>query len=541
MTYFQSLNIRHIVRALLLVAVLLLIAQSAFLISTSQNTENFVLQYQNTSKTMVQDAYKLKSAIIQVQQWLTDISATRGLNGLNDGFEKAAESATHAKNILAEMSQLDAQNANEYDQIQQTLDQYYNAGLIMAKAYIAKGPSGGNPLMSDFDKTAETMQSAIDEMILRIDTTNDQELALIVANSHQSKLYNMIACSIMGLGLLVFFFLIKFRILKPICQVNSMMNNIANGEVDLTQRLPVNNADEIGQMAQGFNLFADKLQKMLKKVADASTPLDHASNELTQITKATSEGMLHQQNQTTEAATAITEMASTVQEVAANAENAAKSAQDADTAAQQALTIVGLNATSIEELTKDVNGSAEIIQQLAEKSQSIGSVLDVIKGIAEQTNLLALNAAIEAARAGEQGRGFAVVADEVRNLASRTQESTEEIEGMIATLQNQASNAVNAMGESQKKSEASMQRSHEVADSLSHVAKAIREITDMNIQIAASAEEQSTVAEEINRNIVNINEVANKTADDSLLIDSNSQKLAKLAGDIRGIVGEYRF
>lgn len=541
MNKFKSLKIRHIVYSLLAVYALLIALQSSYMIFTSQETKHTVNYYQSNLNPMVHDAYKLKNAVIQVQQWLTDISATRGLDGLDDGFKEAQKNAEIARALLLELAELDPEYAKEYQTMQQIFDRYYEAGKKMAQAYVDEGPSGGNVMMASFDKAAADMGDSIDSLISRMDASNEEHLEHVVHNSSQIAFFNIISGIILGAVLLMFFLLFRFRILNPVNTVTALIKNIAEGEGDLTRRLPEVRKDELGELAAGFNTFAAKLQNMMQKIADASQPLDQASTELTQITKATSEGMQKQQSQTTQAATAVTEMASTVQEVAKSASSAAEAVQQADNSAQQALNIVNLNADAIKSLTAEVNESASVIQQLAEKTQNIGTVLDVIKGIAEQTNLLALNAAIEAARAGEQGRGFAVVADEVRNLASRTQDSTREIESMIATLQNQADGAVKAMSESQLKTEESMERSHEVAESLSSIAEAIRQITDMNMQIASASEEQSSVAEEINRNIIAINEVADKTAIDSLSVDTNSQQLAKLASQIRAIVSEYQY
>ena len=537
----QSIKIKHIVRGMLLIATLVVIVQSAFLISTSQHTKETIAQYQKTLNPMVHDAYKLKNAIIQVQQWLTDISATRGRDGLNDGFDQAQTNAELVTTLLKDMIKLDSLHKSEYIKMQQVFDQYYAAGKTMAQAYITDGPSGGNKIMGNFDSAAEAMGNSIDSLISRIDKQNEEELNSVVQSSRNITFFATASSIILVVGLLVLFNLIRFRILKPICLISEAINDIAHGDGDLTQRLTVNSKDELGELAIGFNLFTEKLQKMMRKISEASEPLDKSSHELTNITKISNEGIQKQQNQTTQAATAVTEMASTVQEVARSAANAAEAVQKADGSAKQARDIVNVNAGSINDLTNEINESAQIVQNLAEESLNISSVLNVIKEIAEQTNLLALNAAIEAARAGEQGRGFAVVADEVRNLASRTQVSTQEIELMTEKLQKHAKSAVKAMTSSQEKSAASTKRSDDVAESLSEIADEISRITEMNLQIASASEEQSVVAEEINKNIVEISQVTSETVKNSETVVNTSQQLAILSGDIHDIINEYKY
>ncbi len=541
MGLLKKLTIRQLVYILLGFYTVVICIQSTYFIVTSQTTKNTINHYQQILNPMVHDAYKLKNAIIQVQQWLTDISATRGLNGLNDGFDQAKQNAEIVRQLLTEMSQLEPEQAEAYTEMRRLFENYYQTGKQMAAAYVAEGPAGGNPMMGKFDQAAEALGNSIDNLVSRINMQNAQELKTVTDGSAQLEKLAIISSVILMIGLVMFFLLFNFRIIRQINAVKARIQDIAEGDGDLTHRLPIDGKDELAELSTGFNVFTEKLQNMMRDLSDAVTPLDQATTELSKTTHTTSEGMQTQQSQTAQAATAITEMTSTVQEVAQSAASAAETVKSADDSAQQALNIISRNAQSIQDLSTEVNESAAVIQQLEEKTQNIGTVLDVIKGIAEQTNLLALNAAIEAARAGEQGRGFAVVADEVRSLASRTQESTQEIENMIAALQSQANGAVKAMNESQQKSQSSMQLSTEAADSLSHIADAIRQITDMNMQIATASEEQSSVAEEINRNIIAINDVADKVAKDAQTVDTNTQQVAQLTHKIRRIVSGYKF
>jgi len=515
--------------------------QTIALMNASTFTVSETEKYQQRFNPALHKAFELKIAIIQIQQWLTDISATRGLDGLNDGFDMAAKNAADARQLIADMIKLDPENRKEYDAILPALNDYYQTGQAMAKAYISQGPSGGNAMMGQFDQTAETLNKLIDPFIQRIDNDAIKSLNSIAQSSTTVSMESLGFAAILALVLAGLTFVLKRNILTPLQGMITMTLDIANGDGDLTKRLLVKRKDEFGELAQGFNQFIEKLQTLMRNTNASIQPLSDTSVHLTQITHATSESMRKQQSQTGQAATAITEMSATVTEVAKSAASAAETVRKADEMAHKTLGIVDSNRESIETLAKEVSSAAEVIHYLEQESVNIGKVLDVIKGIAEQTNLLALNAAIEAARAGEQGRGFAVVADEVRALASRTAESTREIETMIAQLQQKASRAVKAMDDSQSQAMESVQRSFTAAESLKSIADLVRELTDMNMQIASASEEQSAVSEEINKNILEINDLSENTVEQSSTLESASGQLSALSTQLKGMMAQFRF
>ena len=340
-------------------------------------------------------------------------------------------------------------------------------------------------------------------------------------------------------GLLVFAWLGR-GIVGPLQRAADSMHDIASGEGDLTQRLAARGNDEVTVMAKGFNQFASRIQAMIKQVGGSTNALAEAADDLKQITESTRGGVQRQRNEIDQVATAMTEMAATVQEVARNAATAAEAARDANDEAGSGKRVVEETIRAINALAGEVQGASDVINQLAADSEAIGGVLDVIRGIAEQTNLLALNAAIEAARAGEQGRGFAVVADEVRTLAQRTQTSTQEIQGMIEKVQGGARNAVAVMESGRDKAADSVSKASEAGASLGTINYAVSAINDMNMQIASAAEEQSAVAEEINRNIVNIGTVADETAEGSNRIAAANEHLVRLGSELQEIVNQFK-
>lgn len=298
--------------------------------------------------------------------------------------------------------------------------------------------------------------------------------------------------------------------------------------------------DEIGGMAKAFNSMLRKFRDSMREVSNSTRLLTEAAGRVASVSEETLSGVLAQQTETDMVATAMNEMNATVQEVAKNAARTADASREAKSEASNGALVSTHALGGIAMLMSEIDEAAGVIQKLDTDSANIGMVLDVIKGIAEQTNLLALNAAIEAARAGEAGRGFAVVADEVRTLASRSQKSAEEIEKMIARLQSGAREAVHAMEGSRVKAQESEEQVEAAAESLGMIAGEVSTINDMNTQIATAAEEQTAVAEEINRNIATITHVADQTAEGARHSALISEELVQLAADLEMLVSRFR-
>nr|WP_122425852.1 methyl-accepting chemotaxis protein [Pseudomonas viridiflava] len=332
--------------------------------------------------------------------------------------------------------------------------------------------------------------------------------------------------------------IITRQITRPLQETLAIVDRIASG--DLTHNEVVTRRDELGVLQQGIQRMGATLRDLISGIRDGVTQIASAAEELSAVTKQTSAGVNSQKVETDQVATAMHEMSATVHEVARNAEQASVAAADADKEARAGDKVVGEAIGQIERLAAEVVRSSDAMTVLEQESDKIGKVMDVIKAVAEQTNLLALNAAIEAARAGEAGRGFAVVADEVRGLAQRTQQSTEEIESLVAGLQNGTRQVSEIMLGSRTLTDSSVELTRKAGVSLESITRTVSNIQAMNQQIAAAAEQQSSVADEISRSIVNVRDVSEQTAEASEETAASSVELARLGGQLQMLVSHFR-
>ncbi|WP_421279488.1 methyl-accepting chemotaxis protein [Aeromonas veronii] len=373
----------------------------------------------------------------------------------------------------------------------------------------------------------------------------DNELAALRAeresNMHAS-LQSSVLVILLILGItLAATVIVGNRVTKPLADAVLALNDIANGDGDLTQRLKVQSQDEIGQLASAFNRFVERIQSVVSQVGETSNHLFSSVDKLHHLSEHYDHQMQGHSRETDQVVTAVTEMSSTAQEVAASASNAATATSDAARESDAARGVVSGAINSINRLVGEVHTASGVIEQLAQETAKIGSVVEVIRGIAEQTNLLALNAAIEAARAGEQGRGFAVVADEVRSLAGRTQQSTKEINEMLQRLQGGVKQAVEVMQASEDRSQETVQEASHIASSLDSMVMAVSTINDMNIQIATAAEEQHAVSEEINKNLVAIQQIVSELTSAAVESNSTTRDLASTGDKLRKLVSQFRY
>jgi len=393
-------------------------------------------------------------------------------------------------------------------------------------------------LFGDLQKSYRTV---MDELTIMVDS-NDRQVAegakeaTAQEASAKNTLYSGIVLAFIAAILLGLF--ISRLISRPIATAVTSARRIADG--DLTQAIISSGRDETGQLLSALSDMQSSLKQTIQQIASASDQLASAAEELTAVTDNGSRGLVRQNDEIQQAATAVTEMTSAVEEVARNAVSTSEASHATSEQATNGRDQARKAVTAINHATREIDSSTTMVRDLAGQVRDIGKVLDVIRGIAEQTNLLALNAAIEAARAGEQGRGFAVVADEVRALAARTQASTGEIEGMINAVQTSADQAVGAMGKSQTLVNDTQALAQATGDALEQIADGISQINERNLVIATASEEQAHVAREVDRNLVNIQDLSTQTAAGAHQTNASTQELSNLAISFNTLVSRFR-
>ncbi len=439
-----------------------------------------------------------------------------------------------ATNLTAEESARVERTKPHLSRVQQLAEQYM--GQIASGALLAADPASFNRTLYDtFDPLGGELEG-----LISLQLSEGEKLGAQTANDYQTmrNAFLLIGAAALALVLLAAV-LISLSIIRPLSGLRSLIGEVQEGS-NLTLRAEVSGRDEVSDTARAFNALLETQQALIRHLSDTAIQLAAASEEMSAISAQVSQAAAAQGDQTSMVATAVHQMSVAVQEVARNAQSTAGMAADANKEARQGSELVQANLRAIQGLSGSVEKAGEVIDTLHSQSDEISSVLGVIQSIAEQTNLLALNAAIEAARAGEAGRGFAVVADEVRSLASNTQKATESIRGMIDALQGGARSAVSAMQQSREQAQNSVSHAREAGEVLGHIAHAIEGIADGNVQISAATEEQTAVANEISQNISGLNDSIGDVVNGAEQSAVASRDLAQLASGLQQQLQRFR-
>ncbi|MGY6038654.1 methyl-accepting chemotaxis protein [Aeromonas sp. AE23HZ002T15] len=456
-------------------------------------------------------------------------------------YQTAKQEFATAAQAYAAMPFTSAQEEQEFKALTEAAAQYFDAHDELAAA-LQQGDM--DRVMALREGITMTALVAVSKKALVLRDINDK-VARNMTTTIEGVYENSRTLSILiGFFTVVFVVVVAWLLTRlirnPVMLLLAQTQKVSGGDLATRLDLDLFNNDELGQLAKGFGEMQGRLRSLVSEVSGSVVQLSSAAEEISVVAKQSATSMNSQQHELNQLATAMNEMQATVQEVSRNTNEAAEAATQASGTAEQGAHTVNDSIVRIEQVASAIESTAEVIRQLGDDSRNIGMVLEVIRGIAEQTNLLALNAAIEAARAGEQGRGFAVVADEVRTLAKRTQDSTAQINTIISELQQRAEQAGSTMQQSQALMQATVGTAREAGASITEISGSVESISQMNIQIATATEEQGAVSEELNRNVVNISHASEEVVAGATQMAAACNDLNQLATQLQEMVRRFR-
>lgn len=520
------------------------IAVTGFIASLAVNTQ---INSDNTDRlAQIQDLYfpvvqSSRENIVRINR-AEELMNTAVSTGEADMLESASRTYKELIDKIDEQRSLWPSKQSILDENERQLSGYFNIAMKLSAGMV-----NGDLDPSEIPTLVQQMNDKL--LVAKRGLNEFNEAALqafysTVAESNEAANSALVSGLVLSVVSILIIVLISGSIVIMITRnINLMLNSlkdIASGEGDLTKRIEQNSKDEIGDLVHWFNQFMNKLHGSINDVVNSIAPLATVSSDLGVMTTKTSEITEEQSRATDEVTRSVDEMFRSVQNVAQNASSAAEAAREADAEAKAGRAVVTQSVESINDLASEVERAANVISKLEADTENVGTILDVIKGIAEQTNLLALNAAIEAARAGEQGRGFAVVADEVRTLASRTQDSTQEIQRVIEELQSAARSAAEVMSHSQEQAKNSVNQAAKTDASLATITEKVASITKMNTEIASATGEQEKVSNNIKHTVEGIRTNADAAVKNVQEVEIASESLLSISNNLRKITSQFK-
>lgn len=503
----------------------------------SQNSER-IQKVRDVYFPVVQKSDANLVKLNQIKELLNTAVSTGEEEFIDSANDLKKEILTNIESIIV----LWLDHSQESEKLRGLFNAYYSSAFEVSDGML-KGTLDMSKMSSKIDNMNSSLTAVNDSMeklSVKALSEFNQTVEVSISDAQKALTLGMLVTGVTIAILLLLGWSTASSIGTALRSLLVSLKDIASGDGDLTKRIEKTSNDELGDVVDWFNQFVDKLHHSITDVVKSIGPLTSLSSDLGSLTSETLAISASQNKATEQVSLVVEEMVSSVQAVSSNANSASEAANQADRAAKDGRDIVTKTVASINGLAEEVERAGEVIRKLEADTENVGTILDVIKGIAEQTNLLALNAAIEAARAGEQGRGFAVVADEVRTLASRTQDSTQEIQKVIEELQTAARSAVEVMGQSKHRAQTSVEQAAQTGESLAAITERVEAITEMNMQIATAAEQQERAAYSIKENVLGIKDTSETTMRSIQKVEEASSSLVDISGDLHRVTGDFK-
>lgn len=538
MSFLSNISVRYKMLLVVLVSILGFFSYLLFNIVVANETRDRLV--------MVEDVYyptleKSDAIEVLIDKARDTLNLAVGSNEA-DELKNANKHAEKIRALLKEISEIDINRQEQSALLSTLFDRYYNHAYGFSQSMI-----NGTADFSNLQATAKTMVKNLEALKTEMHAFREASKALFSDDIKTSiseadraiKMGWIIGLVTMGLVLITSFFITNM-IIRNLQQVSDSLKDIATGNGDLTRRIPLSSKDEIGEVVKWFNVFVDKLQSSVSNMVECVNALETESHTLSRLAQQSEDESNNQLTSTKAVYNSISSMHESLSESSKHAESASDSAINVDKESSEGLRIVNNTVSAIEDVASEVENAVTTLHQLETDTQSVSTILDVIQNIAEQTNLLALNAAIEAARAGEQGRGFAVVADEVRMLASRTQESTEEIKQVIDQLCSTAHDITRIMEHGQKKTKTCVESAEQTGHALDNISHGISSITQMNQQIAASSGDLQNTSTKLQSTVNLIQDKAYSAAQCASEVTESTNKVERVTHELGEITGQFK-
>jgi len=535
---FNSIRIK--IYLILVILLTVIILQAVFQFVQSDRIRKETVYLAGTQTKIIAQLHSMQVATIQIQQWLTDISATRGQDGLDDGFDEADNSVAQFRDTVAQLKLLDTKSGVNYTTLIPIMEAYHKTGVKMASAYIKGGAPAGNKIMAEFDQTAADIHDEIDAIAEVIMSDQTEAFAHELKATEFAEVMVLIFAGIYLILLSIIMAGAKRFVLKPVNDILTMTENLSHGDGDLTQRLKVKGRHELAILANSINTFIGNTDEMVSQVKKSVIRLIPMAKELASSNADIETASVSQSKHSRDVGDYIEQTKNSANEVATFIKQITSSVKDNVAALDEGQRVAVDTIKGMDQLSGEIGLVSEAVIQLRDDSNKIESIIDVINSISEQTNLLALNAAIEAARAGEAGRGFAVVADEVRTLATKTKNSTQEIQSMITSIQSGTLRAAETMEKGMESTQHSVDQVNQSAETLKGLAVSMAEIDTQAGKIEQETDIQTNHFQSVSKSIDKMETQFSKTLENLERNLNFGSDLNKLSTKLSGLIGKFK-